>query len=63
MAMSYGYTLNSNHDPRYLGINQPTIITHITVTITLETLETNLVHVNFDASVPVTLQVPRANVG
>ncbi|KAF5386260.1 hypothetical protein D9615_002421 [Tricholomella constricta] len=34
------------------GLNQPTFITHIAVTITLETLENDLVSVNFDVHNP-----------
>ncbi|KAG5340679.1 hypothetical protein C0989_000829 [Termitomyces sp. Mn162] len=35
-----------------LGLNQPTFITHVTVTITLESLLTNLVTVDFDVHNP-----------
>jgi len=34
------------------GLNHPTLITHVTVTITLDTLITNLVSVNFDLHNP-----------
>lgn len=36
---------------RPIGLNQPNLITHVSVTITLESLVTNLVSIDFDARV------------
>jgi hypothetical protein len=36
--------------PRFSGLNHPTFIVHIEVIITLDSLVTNLVSVNFDVS-------------